>query len=288
MDSGAGPSSTGDSGSFDGSPVSNQSPSETSNGGGGQTQAPTGINPAWSAALENVPNEFHKGLQEHFGRWDQNYAKLAQQYTPYRSFAEQKISPQDLQQAWQLRGLLDSNPHEVLRRLSTALGVQVSQAQQQQEQEQQTPSSQEQEGEPEDPRWAEINRRQEMLNQQNQQVLDFVQQRARQEEVSAAETEVGQEIEQLKQKYGEFDVVDVLQRASVMDEPSIEAAFQQQQQFLEKEFQRTRSSANNRAPLVSPTSGGMPPSAQKDPAHYTKAERTAAFGALLQAHNERG
>jgi len=285
MDSGAGPESSGDSGSFDGSPVDNQSPSR--NVGGGQSsngQAPTGINPAWTAALEGVPNEFHKNLQEHFGRWDQNYQKLAQQYTPYKSFADQRISPQELQQAWQLRGLLDQNPHEVLRRLSTALGVKIAQEQQEQEQQ----SSQEPDGEPEDPRWAELNRRQEMLNQQNQQVLNYVQQRAHQEEVQAAEQEVGQEIEQLKQRHGDFDVVDVLQRASLMDEPNIELAFQQQQQFLQREFQRTRSTANYRAPLVSPTSGGMPPSAEKNPAQYTRAERTAAFGALLQAHNERG
>ena len=283
MDSGAGPESSGDSGSFDGSPVSNQFPSG-STGGSGQGQSSTGINPAWTAALEGVPNEFHKGLQEHFGRWDQNYQKLAQQFTPYKNFADQRISPQELQQAWQLRGLLDSNPHEVLRRLSTALGVQIAQQQQEQEQS----SQEQQEGEPEDPRWAEFNRRQEMLNQQNQQIMEFVQSRAHQEEVSAAETEIGQELDQLMQRYGEFDVVDVLQRASLMDEPDIGMAFQQQQQFLQQEFQRTRSTANYRAPLVSPTSGGMPPSAEKNPAHYTKAERTAAFGALLQAHNERG
>jgi len=281
MDAGAGPDSSGDSQSYDGSPVDNQSPSGPESGG---QQASTGINPAWSKALEGVPNEFHRGLQEHFGRWDQNYTKLAQQFSPYRNFAEQKIDPDQLQQAWQLRGLLDSNPHEVLRRLSTALGVQIAQEQQEQKQQQQQESSQEFEGDPEDPRWAEMNRRQEMLDQQNQQLMNFLQQKSHQDEVSAAEAEVGQEIDALRQRYGDFDVVDVLQRASLMEEPNIEHAFQQQQEFLQREFQRSRSSANNRAPLVSPTNGGMPPSAEKNPAQYTKAERAAAFGALLQAH----
>jgi hypothetical protein len=66
-------------------------------------------------------------------------------------------------------------------------------------------------------------------------------------------------------------------------EPNMQLAYQQQQEFLRNAFQKTQSTAGQYAPNVAPTNGGIPPSAEKSPVDYTQDERVAAFGAMLKA-----
>ena len=251
------------------SPVSESTSAPESQGGGNQG---TGVNPVWTAALEGVPAEFHPKLQEHFGKWDSNYQRMQQQYAPYKQFTQ--FEPQHLSQAWAMREMLNNNPMELYRRLTQALGLN----------EQQSPGEFESEeedspfrGEDEDPRWTEFKQRQDALDAQQQQIAEFIQGRAESEVTEQWTNAFEQQIEALRQQHGDFDIEDVLTRASHMDDPDIGRAFQEQQNFLRREFQRSRSTANVRAPLVQPTTGGIPSSAQKDPAEYTKEERAEIF-----------
>jgi len=260
------------------SPVTDSSPASESQGGGNQQ---TGVNPVWTAALEGIPAEFHPKLQEHFGKWDSNYQRMQQQIAPYKQFTQ--YDPQHLSQAWAMREMLNNNPMELYRRLTQALGLSEQQAQGEFEPEQEYEGQND-----DDPRWSEFKARQDALDAQQQQIANFIQGRAEGEVTEQWQNAFEAQIADIQQRFGDFDVVDVLNRASQMDDPDIARAYIEQQEFLRREFQRTRSTANSRAPLVQPTTGGMPSSAQKDPADFTKEERAAMFRDMMNASQSRG
>lgn len=85
-----------------------------------------GDNPAWNSLLEKLPSSLHELVKPDLKEWDSGVTKKFQeihdQYAPYKSFAEQKIEAEELQQAYQLFQALQADPEAVYKRMAEYYG----------------------------------------------------------------------------------------------------------------------------------------------------------------------
>jgi hypothetical protein len=84
------------------------------------SQGESNRNPAWETALSAIPPEFHPHLENHFSEWDKGvqnrFQKVQQELAPlkaYQEFAELKLQPQDINEAMQIRHLLNTQPRDL-------------------------------------------------------------------------------------------------------------------------------------------------------------------------------
>lgn len=104
-----------------------ESTAESTSGG-----QPTGYNPSWNEAFEAIPDvpEFHEKLKPVFEKWEKNQnqrvEQVQQEYAPYKILAENKVSIDDVRNAFELRNQLAQNPQEVFNRLAQHLGFDLS------------------------------------------------------------------------------------------------------------------------------------------------------------------
>lgn len=105
-------------------------PGPDSSAGETPAQQPTGINPAW-APIRDVLGEdlFDVNVAPHLQKFDEaaqtritNLTSELKGFEGYKSFVEQGISPDAIEQAMQIRQLLESNPQEVYARLGEYFG----------------------------------------------------------------------------------------------------------------------------------------------------------------------
>jgi hypothetical protein len=153
-----------------------------------------GQNPAWSEVLGVLPEQFHEVVTPHFQKWDQEAQKRIEaanqsvtQFEPYKPFAENGISPQDLEQGLQLMYQLNQNPQAVYQALAEAYGFGAQSNPEVEETEEESQQFQ-------DPRFEQI-----------QSGLDTVAQivlQREQEKIEAqANAEIDSELNQLKEKH---------------------------------------------------------------------------------------
>jgi hypothetical protein len=95
------------------------SQSTTDNSQGSSGEEFTG-NPAWKAGLEPIPQEFHPHLESVFGEWDKGvqtkFQKVQQELAPlkaYKEFADLGVPTNELQEAMQIRHLLNTQPKDL-------------------------------------------------------------------------------------------------------------------------------------------------------------------------------
>lgn len=161
-----------------------------------------GLNPAWSEALSAIPEQFHQVLTPHFQKWDQSAQERIEQvnsqvkeFEPFKQFVDVGVTAEDLAQGYQLLYQLNQDPQAVYRALQEAYNFEAANG---------TVASEEEEGEEEeapnfqDPRFDQL-----------QSGLDLVAQTLLQQEqqkiAQAADAKLDAEINELKQKYPNFD-----------------------------------------------------------------------------------
>lgn len=83
-------------------------------------------NPAWKSLLDKLPTSLHELVKPDLKEWDSGVTKKFQDihdtYAPYKSFAEQKVEAEELQQAYQLFQALQADPEAVYKRMAEYYG----------------------------------------------------------------------------------------------------------------------------------------------------------------------
>ncbi len=182
----------------------------------GQTES-TGtpnINPAWNDALGVIPSQLHSQVVPHFQKWDQNFQtkinEVHSQYEPWKRYADDGVSPEDVDYALGLLNALSENPTEVIKALQEWAGAENPEQQGQQiNQPQQT-----------DPNADPILSHPKVLEMQQQMEMmaQILLSQRDKEQQAAADEELESDLEELKKQYGDFDEDLVLALAANADE----------------------------------------------------------------------
>lgn len=240
--------------------------------GSQEVSTPTGgndSNPAWQELLSVVPEELHEQVKPHLQKWDQNFDQVQSKYSPYKSFAEQNISPDDLQYAYQVARQMETDPMQMIKALTDY-------AKENDLWQDENPVAAEEDGQGLDdeglpditqhPKFVELQQLVETIGSQ------LIQERQAQQEAQE-DQELNETLDSLTEELGEFDREWVLQKAlqdlesgqEVDDlKPYVEKYRQFEQSIIEK--------SKRPAPKLLP-SGGQAPQNQIDPRTLTDAER---------------
>jgi hypothetical protein len=234
---------------------------------GQQSSGDSGGNPAWDSLRSKLDPVSFYNIQEDLKSFDKNaesrISSLNQQLKQYNELG----SPEQLQNYAMIASRLDTEPEVIYNALGEFLkqnGRLPETAQEMQDavdEEEATNESQS----PVDPRLAQ-------LEQQQQQMQDFLAQQEQMRVQQEADYTLEQEINELKQAYPEFsedDVREVLMRAAFQLQSSGKTTKLSDvaQEYVDKTVNRIRAvpRPGDSAPRLLPTSGGMPGGQQAKP-----------------------
>ena len=233
-----------------------------------QTSGDTGGNPAWDSLRSKLdPVSFHN-IQDDLKNFDKNaesrISSLNQQLKQYNELG----SPEQLQNYAAIAQRLDTEPEVIYNALGEFLKQNGRLPETQQEMQDAVDEEEATSGNdeaPVDPRLAQ-------LEQQTQQMQEFLSQQEQMRIQQEADVVLGQEIDELKQAHPDFtedDVREVLMRAAFQLLSSGKAAKLSDvaQEYVDKTVNRIRAvpRPGDSAPRLLPTSGGMPGGQQAKP-----------------------
>ena len=234
-------------------------------------QAPvedSGGNPAWDSLRSKLdPVSFHN-IQDDLKNFDKNVesriSSLNQQLKQYNELG----SPEQLQNYAAIAQRLDTEPEVIYNALGEFLrqnGRLPETAQEMQDAVDEEEATNENDETSTDPRLAQ-------LEQQTQQMQEFLAQQEQMRIQQEADVALGQEIDELKAAHPDFtedDVREVLMRAAFQLQSSGKAAklADVAQEYIDKTVNRIRAvpRPGDSAPRLLPTSGGMPGGQQAKP-----------------------
>ena len=267
-------------------------------------EAPTGIqpdNPAWSDFLGAIPPGMHDMVKPHLRKWDEGVNSrinaVHSEYADWKSFKDQGIAPQTIQEAYGIWQAINENPEEVYRLLGESYGF-ANQAQSQmqnpqqgqvnpQQQMQQTnqPSGDEYElgqGGQFNPELAELARYKAMTDDMAKIMLQQHQQQQELMEAQQADAVLDKELADAKAKYGDFNEEFVLRYVNAgMEVNKAVEAFQQ----LRNEI----ISSHNRPASPTVISGSGPlPSQQINPAKLNGKDTRNLVAEMVKASRQQG
>lgn len=79
------------------------------------------INPKWKNLLDVIPDSLHGIVTPHLQEWDrgvtQRFQEIREEYNPYKPFVENKIDPQEIQNAINLAQAIQNDPASVVQRM---------------------------------------------------------------------------------------------------------------------------------------------------------------------------
>jgi len=271
MSEGAVESGQGAEQQFDSPPVAPDSQ------GGGES-----INPAWNDLLSIVPSQLHSQVTPHLKKWDSNFQtklnEVHSQYEGYKPYLENQIDPERINYALQMLEAIDARPMDVIE----ALNQYVDQAGLRPQEQEQGLSTGEEEPPGDFLQHPEFQKMQQMLNTMAQYMVQ--QNQATQD--SQYDQELADEIEQLQQTHGEFDVDWVLTKA--LQAANNGGSIDSLEPFV-KEYRAFEQNviANSRrpGPRVLP-SGGRAPDNQVDPKQLDDQGRRSLVAQMLQAAHQ--
>jgi len=233
-----------------------------------QASSDTGGNPAWDSLRSKLdPVSFHN-IQDDLKTFDKNaesrISSLNQQLKQYNELG----SPEQLQNYAAIAQRLDTEPEVIYNALGEFLKQNGRLPETQQEMQDAVDEEEATSGNdeaPVDPRLAQ-------LEQQTQQMQEFLSQQEQMRIQQEADYVLGQEIDELKQAHPDFsedDVREVLMRAAFQLQSSGKAAKLSDvaQEYVDKTVNRIRAvpRPGDSAPRLLPTSGGMPGGQQAQP-----------------------
>lgn len=81
------------------------------------TQDTTGAEP-WTEVLGHIPSQFHDDVTPALKTWvSEHENKIRGEYAAWQPFVEQKVDPNQLQNAWQLAAALEQNPVQTINNI---------------------------------------------------------------------------------------------------------------------------------------------------------------------------
>lgn len=246
-------------------------------------------NPAWSAALEKIPAEFRPQLTPIFQEWDTSVANRFKKVreeavTPYQGFqrfVDDKVSPEQVQAAYELFQELNNNPLGVYERMGPMLReLGLLEAQEAEE------DAEEEAPEYSDPRVDELARQQQEFIQGLQQAQ---MERAQQEVIARMDAKIQDEFSAIESKTGkmpEWLRLEIIDRASMMTDRenrdvSLLEAFGEVQQLR---THMTTGRPGQKAPRIVPSGGGYPAPAANPEVLKTQEGRALAMKEIIDRY----
>lgn len=171
--------------------------------GGGSNE---GGNPSWNEILQVLPTSLHSQVTPALEKWDrgvqQRFEQVQQQYSPYKSFVEQKVSPEDIEVALGIAQRINTDPTGFFQTFQEMFKDQLGGAGQGQSAEGNDPEfdlgDYTQQQQQEDPRLQQIAQQQELLSQW---FMDQQNEKMQKEADDALEND----LKTLHDKFGEFN-----------------------------------------------------------------------------------
>lgn len=236
--------------------------------------AQSSINPAWNDLLGVVPSQLHSQVTPHLTKWDQNFQskinEVHSQYEPWKKYQDGGVSPEDVDYALGLLNALSENPQEVVKALNEWAGIE-QQGQFNQTPAQTDPNAQQPEF---DDTFLQHPKVQEMQRAMESMAQILLEQRQA-EQQAEADTELENDLTELKTKYGEFDEEIVLALAMKSDDFNYAAL----EQAVQKVIEKTKPQRQPGPPVLG--SGSAIPASTPDPRRATDAERKQMVAAML-------
>lgn len=235
----------------------------------------SGHNPAWDEVLSVLPEQFHSVVTPHFQKWDSAANQRVESvngqlsaFESYKPFVEHGISAEDVEQGIRLMYEVNNNPQSVYDALQKAYNFgQAPNAA--------TPvannGESEEEAEPNsDPRYNRLNEGLELVSR-------IVLNDAQAKQAAQADSALDSELNQLKEKIGDYDerYVLALMQSGLSAEQAGDAWAGLQQQFQPKPFAPSILSGNNGG-------GSGLPSNAIDPAKLSSKDTRGLVAQMLQ------
>lgn len=240
-------------------------------------------NDLYAPYLEKFPSSLHPIAQEVFKEWDGNVTqriqKVHQEYEPYKAFI-QDYEPDAIQQAIAIAEAMERDPQAFIDAAMNAYGITPAQAMQQVDDAQQ--QFQAPEFDLEDPAQQRLAQHEQLLATMAEAMLRERQEREEAVIYQQQEDDYANAMQQLTEKYGEFDqqYVNVL-LAQGYDPDSAVQTWQSQVET----FAQQRLAPNNTAPVIMGAGGGTP-SIQRDVENLSSQDTRRLVEEMLRAAKE--
>lgn len=85
-------------------------------------------NPAWDPILNLIPEQLHSQVIPHLSKTDKHVQQLQQTYAPYKSFIDQGITPEAINQGLTLGQAIAQNPQAVYDQMRNQFGLSHAEA----------------------------------------------------------------------------------------------------------------------------------------------------------------
>lgn len=80
-------------------------------------------NPAWDPILDLIPEQLHSQVIPHLSKTDKHVQELQQRYAPYKSFIDQGISPDVIDNSLTLGQMIAKDPQAVITQMQEQFGL---------------------------------------------------------------------------------------------------------------------------------------------------------------------
>lgn len=258
------------------------------------TQAPSGTddnvsqqqdtsNDLYAPYLEKFPSSLHPIAQEVFKEWDGNVTqriqKVHQEYEPYKAFI-QDYEPDAIQQAIAIAEAMERDPQAFIDAAMNAYGLTPAQAMQQVDDAQQ--QLQAPELDLDDPAQQRLAQHEQLLATMAEAMLRERQEREEAVVYQQQEEDYNNAMQQLTEKYGEFDqqYVNVLLAQGYDPDTAVQTWQSQVETFAQQ-----RLAPNQQAPVIMGAGGGTP-SIQRDVENLSSQDTRRLVEEMLRAAKE--
>lgn len=231
---------------------------------GAQESQTESINPNWQPLLEKLPSEFAPLVTPQLKEWDAKFQQQLQQvhsqYEPYKQFAEQQVPAEQLEQAYNLFNLINTNPELVFQQMQEFYGF-GGQGQEDPNNPGQQAADPEGEFDFNSPDVDIMKHPKVKELFENQQALaqHFVQTQE-QERLAQAEKEIEAELTPIKEQYPHIDELMLFEVATGGRMSLTQAAEQ-----IHAQYEAMLAQSRQPAPRVFSANGGLPAAQQPDP-----------------------
>lgn len=249
----------------------------------------TGYNPAWKPIYEKIPEPFHKEISPFLSEWDKNFEKVQSQFAPYKSFVDNGIAPEAINNSLQLAQLINANPRLVYDQLGERFGFARGQGQEEVDGEEGEDNEGAEEGDYgnplDDPKLKPFIERQQQMEQ-------YLQQKEQEEQERQLDISIQNEWNAIEKSHGsripEDIKTEMIQRAIwIADEKGTEPSLKEGYDAYNAFVSRVRGQkANSTAPQVFGGNGGLPSSPNGITAKMSDQERIDYIAERARILNE--
>lgn len=243
-----------------------------------------GINPAWNDVLNFIPEDKRGEVLPKLKSWDDNFAKVQSEFSPYKPLLENKVSMDEIQRAFAFANLVNTNPRGLYDQLAERFGF--GQGQQQVTNKDEEDEDEEENNKPpvfDLTKSPEFQQMQQKLQQFEQAAMQQQEQERMAQEHRAIENEFSAIENEMKVKLTPKVREEVLVRTVKIGDRTgnydIREGYKDYASFVN---QIRNSRATNSAPRVFSGNGGLPANG-KPMSELSEEERAARIVAFLEA-----